>query len=738
MIISVNDITSDYISELPIQKRKVGNPSKENSKWHYKDIVCAFDIETSRYKIGEHNITKTKIKDDYIALMYIWQFQIGLDLTIIGRTWEEFTQLMEMINNGLNKDERLLIFIHNLSHEFQFLRDKRILGEHIKEDSVFILSSRKILRFIAYDKIEFRCSYIHSNMSLGLFTDKMGVTHKKLSGDEYNYNILRFPWSEIKREELEYAVNDVLGLVECIYKEMEIDGDSLYSLPLTSTGYVRRDIRAAIKQGLPRNYIEERKPDYETYDMLNSAFRGGNTHANRFIAGRRVEGNIKEFDRSSSYPDVQLNRKFPIGKYHKPKTIDKEGFENCLKKDYAIIARLCLYNLELKDEINPVPYISLSKCENIKPSDREQRKTYRQDNGRILSAECVQICVTEIDLDIIFNQYNVSDYLVLNYRWTVKGYLPECIKEVIRGYYTKKTELKGSEDETDKIIYMKSKNKLNSIYGNSAQNPGKLSIYYKDGNYITGYRNGKTEIDLDKIHDEIELNELYVIVYDSSDTVLPYQWGVYTTSWARYELQVMIDLCGDNFLYCDTDAVYFVDDGTIDFSQYNKRKIESSTKTFAYADDKKGNRHYMGVAECEHEDITAFITWGAKKYAFIDTQNKLHITISGVSKKYSVGEVENEFDENIYTSKLNVMQEGFTFYKAGGNELVYNDIPIEHLIIEGHDIYIPSNVVILPSTYKLHINEDYADIIEEAIQLNYINIFNKLNLRIPIDISELL
>ena len=738
MIISVYDLTPSYIRDLPWQKRKAGNPSRKESKWHYKDIICAFDIETSRYKIGEHNITKTKIKEDYIALMYIWQFQIGLELTVIGRTWDEFIDLMETINDGLSEDERLVVFIHNLAHEFQFLRDKRILGEHIKEDSVFILSSRKILRFVAYNKIEFRCSYIHSNMSLALFTDKMGVEHKKLSGEEYNYDKVRFPWTEISKEEMQYAVNDVLGLVEAIYKEMEIDNDTLYSLPLTSTGYVRRDIKNAIKEGLPRGYIEERKPDYETYDMLNSAFRGGNTHANRFISGRRIEGNIKEFDRSSSYPDVQLNYKFPIGKYHKPKIIDKEGFENCLAKDYAIIARLCLYNVSLKDEFNPVPYISLSKCENIKPSDREQRKTYRQDNGRILSADCIQICVTEIDLDIINEQYNFTDYLVINYRWTVKGYLPECIKEVVRGYYIKKTQLKGSEDEIDKIIYMKSKNKLNSIYGNSAQNPGKLSIYYKDGQYHTGYKNGEHEIDLEKVHNQSELLELFELVYDTTETVLPYQWGVYTTAAARAELQKMIDLCGDNFLYCDTDAVYFVDDGTIDFSKYNQEKVSASTKSLAYADDKKGKRHFMGVAECEHDDITAFITWGAKKYAFIDRENKLHITISGVSKKYSVREVEDEFDENIYPSKLNVMQEGFTFYKAGGNELVYNDNHIEHLFIDGHDLYIPSNVVILPSTYKLHINEDYADIIEEAIQLNYISIFNKLEFRIPIDISELL
>lgn len=746
MILSVNDVTLSMIESVEKQKRKEGNQGTKDSKFYYKDIICAFDIETTRLKIGSHAITKYKKhngiikkfieeKDDNIAIMYIWQFQFGLDITIIGRTWEDFNTLMLLIDSALEENERLCVFIHNASYEFQFLRDKNILGKYLDEENVFILSSRKILRFTAFhNKIEFRCSYIHSNMSLDLYTSKMGVTHKKQSGEEFDYNKIRFPWTELTDFEIKYATYDVIGLVEAIEKEMYIDGDNLYTFVLTSTGYVRRDIRTAIRDGLPKTWVKERKPDYDTYNILYDAFRGGNTHANRGIAGKRVDGNIWEFDRSSSYPDVQMNGKFPISKFHKPRQITYELFENCIKKGYAVIARIRFEYIKLIDYLITVPYISESNCTYLS-------KNYREDNGRILNADELELALTEIDLSIILNQYRFEYIEVIDFRFASKGDLPECIKDVIRKYYTLKTELKG--DDANAIIYMKSKNKLNSIYGNSAQNPAKMNILYREGKYMNGYynkRSKKEEIidetqDIDSI--KAERDEILQLIYEESDTVLPYQFGVYTTALSRYELQKMIDICGDNFLYCDTDSVYFVQDGTISFDEYNREKKELSTKNRAYATDSNGKLHYMGVAECERDDIISFKTLGAKKYAYITKDGDLHITISGVSKKYSVSEVMKEYSTGLYTSPLDILESGFQFIEAGGNEIIYNDFSIESYNIDGHDLYIPSNAVIQPSTYELGYSDDYIGTLISVMNSN-ISIYYEEKLRLPIDIESIL
>ena len=86
---------------------------------------------------------------------------------------------------------------------------------------------------------------------------------------------MNYVGQELTDYEIQYSVNDVLGLVEALEKEIYIDGDNLYSTPLTSTGFVRRDIRKAIREGLPKTWVKERKPDYDTYMIMADAFRGG-------------------------------------------------------------------------------------------------------------------------------------------------------------------------------------------------------------------------------------------------------------------------------------------------------------------------------------------------------------------------------------------------------------------------------------------------------------------------------
>lgn len=241
MIISPQEFDPSMLRSIPTQKRK-GRPgarAKKSQTHRYLDLVCAFDIETSKISRGSYEIAKGVRREDYFAFMYIWQFQVGAGLTIMGRHWDEFVALCMMIAHELGPDSRIVVYVHNLSYEWSFIRDERILGPYINEESVFCIKARKICKFLAFDdKLEFRCSYIHSNMGLDAFTKKMQVKHQKLSGEEFDYSIIRYPWTPLTERELEYCANDVIGLVEAIQKEMEIDGDDLYSIPLTSTGYV--------------------------------------------------------------------------------------------------------------------------------------------------------------------------------------------------------------------------------------------------------------------------------------------------------------------------------------------------------------------------------------------------------------------------------------------------------------------------------------------------------------------
>lgn len=514
MIIRPEEFDPEMLRSIPLQKRK-GRPgarAKKPQTHKYKDLVCAFDIETTKISRGSFEIAKGVRREDYISFMYIWQFQVGAGITIMGRYWDEFVVLLEMIARALSEDERIVVYVHNLSFEWSFLHDEKVLGPLVNEESVFCIKARKICKFLCCgDRIEFRCSYIHSNMGLDAFTKKMKVKHQKLSGEEYDYKKIRYPWTPLTDRELEYCANDVIGLVEAIQKEMEVDGDDLYSIPLTSTGYVRRDIKKALEPR--RDWIQKLIPPLDTYMMLREAFRGGDTHASRFYAGKILPGPIRSVDRSSSYPDVQCNGRFPVSEFFNPPEKDahsEKAMCEKIKKDRAVIARLAFKGLRLRDPFNPDPYLSDDKCRNV------YKAAY--DNGRILGAEYLETTITDKDLFIILHDYDYQEMNVIKWQYARYGPLPEEMRNVIIDYYVKKTELKNVEGM--EIYYDKSKNKLNGIFGCSSQDPVRLTIQYKGGEYIEG-----ATIDGEFFPGTLE--QYLPVLLDQAKPVMPYQWGVW-------------------------------------------------------------------------------------------------------------------------------------------------------------------------------------------------------------------
>lgn len=261
MTITYDQFDYNWFHDLDVQKRNRGNQSS-TQKFYYKDIITAFDIET------------TYIKEIDQSVMYIWQWQFGDKCTVIGRSWYELRCFLNELKEIL-QDDKIVIYVHNLSFEFQYLSG---IFSFSPED-VFCMDSRKVLKATLNKSFEFRCSYLQTNMNLRSFCEKMGVHSYKLKMD---YRKQRFWYTDLTPKEIAYCINDVRGLVEAIQKEMERDGDSLYTIPLTSTGYARRDAKKAMRF-VSKTFLQNQLPTYELYKMLREAFRGGNTHASRFM-----------------------------------------------------------------------------------------------------------------------------------------------------------------------------------------------------------------------------------------------------------------------------------------------------------------------------------------------------------------------------------------------------------------------------------------------------------------------
>ena len=657
----IKDINSfDYsiILNAPCQKRKQGNPKSRNNKKQYKDLFCAFDIETT----NDESIQQ--------AYMYIWQFQIE-DYTVIGRSWLEFKEFLFYIRQQLKDNEYLMIYVHNLSFEFSFL--KGIYSFDAAE--VFPIEPRKVLKCQMHDHFEFRCSYLLTNMSLDAFTSKMNVT-RKLSGDEFNYNKIRYPWTELSDRELEYCITDVISLVEALKVYFSIENDNFYTIPYTSTGFVRRDIKRAMRR-FNKYELFDMQADYEIFKILREAFRGGNTHANRYYAAEIID-NVSSYDRVSSYPDVQINQLFPMGNWIRENNVSADrACEIIYRYKRAALMRCGFRNIRLKDPLWGCPYIPKHKCYVLDRHDN--------DNGRILDADYLEISLTDIDLKIILDEYDYDYVTFYDFYHCRYGRLPKPLREEVQKYFQLKTELKNVEGQ--ELYYHMAKAKLNSIYGMSVQSPVKQSIDYVHDQFI------------ERQEDERELLEKH-----NKKAFLVYAWGIWTTAHARMELEKAIKLVGNNFVYCDTDSVKFIDDGSVSFDKYNKSQKRASIKNGGVAEDPSGNKYYLGIYE--HDGTyKEFITMGAKKYAYTDEYDNLHITIAGVGKKRGAAEMSAH-------GGIRAFQEGFTFYDAGGTESVYNDIIEPFKVdIDGKSLNITSNCLIRSSTYTLGMTGDYKRIL---------------------------
>ena len=659
----------------------MGKKRRRKDKRYTMNVYAAFDIETSTVWMDQD-----RTKYDVHSFMYSWAFQIE-ELTITGREWDSFFSFLSRLKAGLEyvKDElfcevtpKLIIWVHNLAYEFSFLSGLY----NFTDEECFFRDVRKPIYVSMFEVFELRCSYIQTNLSLSMLCKQMGVP-EKLSGQQFNYDKIRYPWTELTDYEQQYIITDVESLVLAMKKRVSMAGDNLVSVPLTSTGYVRRECKAA----LTGHYydLSDMKPDERQYRLLRKAFRGGNTHANRNYVNRIIT-DVNSYDIVSCYPTQQLTMRFPMKPYRwldYRLTLDRVF--KFIGLGYSVVGLYQFKGLRLKNKKTPIPYISLGRCECL---------GFKLDNGRVLECEYCEIALTEVDLEIVLNQYIFDEISILECMAAQKDYLPVEYRQVIQEYFNNKTKLKGDDTDTGLYLYTKSKNMLNSVYGMSATDPIHQEILYRSGLYQRSSYYTMTPEEIEKA---------------LKSAPFPYQWGVYTTAYARQQLQRAIDLCGNKIIYCDTDSVKVK--GSVQIEKLNDYQLKKAVAAKAFADDRNGHRHYIGLFE-EDAHYDRFITQGAKRYAF-EKAGKIGVTVSGVTKLRN--EKTGEYFAVEELKKLERFRVGMVWVKAGGTMAVYNDNDdFDYTDPEtGRKVHISKNVSIIPTTYKMTYSKDYELLLGE-------------------------
>lgn len=698
----VSEFQADWLEKDYIERKGKKEPHK------YMKAIATFDIET----------TTIKCERPY-GFMYIWTFRID-NYSIYGNTWKEYLDLLEKLRKyfNLNNDKRLIIWIQNLGFEQQFMAP--FLGAYYGGLEVFATDKRKPIKLtIKESGFEFRCTYRLSNMNL----DKMckfekGMKHRKLAGD-LDYSKIRTPKTKLKLQEFSYCISDTVTLQEWVAAILKNNNDTFFTMPVTSTGYVRRDCRNATKkQRGYRSYFTKNALDKFVYEMLKEAGRGGNTHANRAYANKIIE-EVDSWDLVSSYIFSLLARKYPITRFSPYGRVDSVEELERLAKKYAILARIILINPRVKKRV-PFPYLPISKKTSV-------TGTIVNDNGRVLRVEppeggmaSIGYTITDVDWEIINREYDYDAVMIYDVHIAKRGYLPESIRETVKSYFIQKCQLKekikAAEEWLEDLkkqhkehtkayqihkqeladytyLYGKMKNRLNGIFGMMYTDVVRSEFRIDDnGDWLE-----EIEPDVEKALEEY--NKSY-------NSFLVYAHGVYCTAWSRLSFENLTEACndfkaGNVTLYGDTDSNKAIIKDEAPILEFNKKVMKLCDKTGAYCVVNK-NKYYLGIAEKEtkREKYKKFKTLGSKKYCYFDSEG-LHVTVSGVVKSLAPKELKS----------IENFKKGFVFKKAGGKTLYYNDEEIHTIVVDGVEIETASNIGLIDSTYTLGMTTDYERIL---------------------------
>ena len=632
----------------------------------YLNLEGAFDIETTS--------TYTK-KGKKFSFMYLWGFGLGEhgDFLTYGRTWDEFKEMLEEVSNELNIhiNRRLVIYVHNLGYEFQFMR------KLFEWDTVFSIDERKPIKALTTGGIEFRDSYILSGYNLeSLASNLVNHKNKKMVGD-LDYKLIRHHKTEITDEELKYMENDVTIILNYINEQLEQYGN-ITKIPLTNTGRVREYVKhkcyytegkskyksSKSKQNNYRFIMDNLTLKPDEYIKLKRTFMGGFTHSNP-IHTDKVLKDVNSIDFTSSYPSVMIAEQFPMGTGFTPTKEDilKNGY------DYYLNNFCCMLNVSVQNLKNVFiydSYLSESKCK----IEGEKLIT----NGRVFNAEYLNTYMTDVDYSIFKRCYSWDRIEIHDLICYPKGYLPKPIIESILALYQDKTTLKGVKGK--EVEYLLSKGMLNSIYGMTVTDIVKDEITYKD-------EWGQEQV---SIEEEIER-------YNSKKSrFLFYPWGVWVTAYARRNLWLGILAIKEDYIYSDTDSIKFFNYSKHEkfIEGYNNLVINKQLKTLDYYNINpellspktvKGTAKPLGVWDFEGL-YSRFKTLGAKRY-LVEEDNKLYLTVAGLSKmngiNYMIKQCNNDFTKvfEMFTDDLKIPKEN-----TGKNTHTYIDDEITDTIID--------------------------------------------------------
>lgn len=622
-------------------------------------VPCGFDIE------------------NYKQYMYIWTMTIN-NTTIIGRTWEEFFTLLSTINSTLELKKRdkvdkngkvtgktcehvLPIFIHNLSHEWAFIRN------WIKDYEVFYMDEdKRSPMYVLWKGFLLLDSYKIFPKKLEEVAKSYCTTQKS---HDLDYSIPRNYKTVLTEEELEYCCKDTQILVELAQFVFDNYFIPTGRLPMTQNQIVKNVIRKTFVDEKTDELVKKLNAMTMTQDQYvfirHYGFRGGYCSSSLRDTGEEGMPLVGYVDLTSAYMSAICHGYYPITAFRALKHPTKELFNRVIK-DKCCYALIQFYDLRAKGDkaviLESKSSIIYAMPDGSTPKTKEdlriaKRSVRKNSSGRIIAAKSLIVSLNEIDWELYNLCYSWSSYEIIRLETAERGPLPDHVKKTAIEFYKRKAELKKAGIKNSE--YEMAKTLVSNVFGAIVQR------LYSD--LINGSKNNWLA------------NQL--------DSSLKPQWGCYITAHVRKAIVTTIKALGrENWLYSDTDSIYFIlnekTKNVIDL--YN---IEAKAKNAILC--KQYGLDYnlfddLGCFDSEDKKILRFKTLGAKSYLYYYTDKKhpkgaFKYVVSGIPEKFFWEAYYKKYNK-LDVNKVFDLFEDFTQIEYTRHEVHYVDETTSEII----------------------------------------------------------
>lgn len=584
--------------------------------------IGAFDIETTDW--GD------------FASMYIWQFAID-DLVVFGRTWDDLRGWIQRLKAelGLSIDHRLVVYDQLLRYEVQFFKHYLL----IDNKDLIARSDRDVLKCLVHGCLEMRDSYVYTEMSLDAMGEEIGVP--KLRG--YDYERKRHHLTELTPREMEYCEHDVLILTRYFRREAEYYG-GVHTIPLTATQRVKRIISSEmyaacgrsrdLKYRMMYRQLKDTPEDQAVLQMLRVAYFGGFNFASHLNANKVIDG-VFSADLDACYGSMMFCKNFPMDRFSPlPIPHDKATLDQVIRGEGAYRNQAMLIHFEawnIKARIPAAAFLPLYQ-KNYIARKMETRGSMK--NTRLIECEHIETVLTDIDFRLMWKFYQFYDTpeqrggirvkAILGSRYApLPGYIINSIYGTYSQKKLEKAEIKrikeAGEDPTpeQEAQYMRSKTNVSRIYGVFVQDPVRKKYEWDE-----------------------QAGCFKSPGFDSTQkqyNAVLYQWGVWVSSWARWELLrifTQIALIGGKYnrsvLYCDTDCIKWTKYG-VEAMQYINAYNDRQNALVKQLCRERGLDPAMveGLGEWDVEYYEHFKEIGVKQYCYIQ-KGKFYLKCSGL------------------------------------------------------------------------------------------------------------